>query len=173
MFLFYKNIFIIRDTMVDNEIINVDDINYAIYKIGEWKNNYEINQIGLSTEIPVTKNTLKHVKLSMGEIRKSVFSISDKEVNGFVAIAMQLNPKVQEMELDDIIALEEEEFNNITEELDALELLDDDATVPLDTEDYLVYKLEKHHHVTSSIPANDYTKNFYNQELKKIEDALD
>ena len=93
--------------MSSDEIINIDDINYAVYKIGDWKNNYEINQIGISSEIPVTKNTVHHVKLSMEEIRMSTFEISDKSVNGFVAIALQLNPKVQEMELDYVIALEE------------------------------------------------------------------
>ena len=55
--------------MADDKIINLDDINYAIYKIGEWKNHYEINQIGLSKEIPVTKNTVTHIKFSMDEIR--------------------------------------------------------------------------------------------------------
>ena len=96
--------------MATEEIINLDDVNYAVYKIGEWKNNYEINQIGLSKEIPMTKNTLIHIKFSMDEIRNSQFSISDKTVNGFVAIALQLNPKVQEMELDDAIALEQSEY---------------------------------------------------------------
>ena len=71
--------------MADEEIINLDDINYAVYKIGEWKNHYEINQIGLSREIPVTKNTIDHIKFSMDEIRNSQFSLSDKTVNGFVA----------------------------------------------------------------------------------------
>ena len=99
--------------MVDEKIINLDDINYAVYKIGDWKNHYEINQIGLSREIPVTKNTITHIKFSMDEIRSSQFEISDKTVNGFVAIAMQLNPKVQEMDLNDVIKLEEEEFQNI------------------------------------------------------------
>ena len=159
--------------MADNEIINVDDINYAIYKIGTWKNNYEINQIGLSSEIPATKNTLDHVKFSMDEIRNTEFSISDKKVNGFVAIAMQLNPKVQEMDLDEVIALEKEEFDNIVLELNDLELLADEDTIPLQTEEYLIYKLEKDCHVTTSIPANDFTKDFYKKELKKIEDALD
>ena len=64
--------------MSDDEIINIDDMNYAVYKIGSWKNNYEINQIGISREIPVTKHTLTHVKLSMDEIRSSEFEISDK-----------------------------------------------------------------------------------------------
>lgn len=145
--------------MADEKIINLDDINYAVYKIGDWKNHYEINQIGLSHEIPVTKNTITHIKLSMDEIRNSQFEISDKTVNGFVAIAMQLNPKVQEMELEDVIELEKTEFQNILNELDSLDVLSDDDTLPLETEDYLIYKLEKECHVTNSIPANKFTKN--------------
>ena len=147
--------------------------NYAVYKIGEWKNHYEINQIGLSREIPVTKNTITHIKFSMDEIRNSQFSLSDKTVNGFVAIAMQLNPKVQEMELDDVIELEEKEYQNILSELDGLDVLSDDESIPLDGEEYLIYKLEKDCHVTTSTPANEFTQKFYEAELKKIEDALD
>ena len=159
--------------MDSEEIIRIDDINYAIYKIGNWKNNYEINQVGMSSEIPVTKNTVYHVKLSMEEIRRSEFVLSDKKVNGFVAIATHLNPKVHEMEVDDIIALEQEEYDNIIGELDSLELLDDDESIPLDGEEYLIYKLEKDCHVTTSTPANEFTQKFYEAELKKIEDALD
>jgi DNA-directed RNA polymerase specialized sigma subunit len=159
--------------MADEEIINLDDINYAVYKIGEWKNHYEINQIGLSREIPVTKNTITHIRFSMDEIRNSQFSLSDKTVNGFVAIAMQLNPKVQEMELDDVIELEEKEYQNILSELDGLDVLSDDESIPLDGEEYLIYKLEKDCHVTTSTPANEFTQKFYEEELKKIEDALD
>lgn len=159
--------------MADDKIINIDDINYAVYKVGEWKNKYEINQIGLSGEIPVTKNTLNHVKFSMEEIRNTEFSISDKKVNGFVAIAMQLNPKVQEMELDDAISLEQQEYDNILKELENLELLDDDGTISLENEEYLIYKLQKDCHVTTSTPANEFTKKYYENELKKIEDALD
>ncbi len=159
--------------MAEDKVINLDDINYAVYKIGEWKNHYEINQIGLSKEIPVTKNTITHIKFSMDEIRSSEFSISDKKVNGFVAIAMQLNPVVQKMELDDIIELEEKEYQNILSELEGLELLGDDETLPLETDEYLIYKLEKDCHVTTSIPANEFTKQFYKDELKRIEEALD
>ena len=159
--------------MTDEKIINLNDINYAVYKIGDWKNHYEINQIGLSHEIPVTKNTITHIKFSMDEIRNSRFEISDKTVNGFVAIALQLNPKVQEMKLEDVIELEEIEFNNIMSELEDLELLSDEDTISLDTEEYLIYKLEKDCHVTTSIPANKFTEEFYKNELKKIEDALD
>jgi len=161
------------DNMTDEKTINLDDINYAVYKIGEWKNHYEINQIGLSREIPVTKNTIMHIKFSMDEIRASQFDLSDKKVNGFVAIAMQLNPKVQEMQLDDIIDLEEKEYQSILDELENLEVLSEDESIPLETEDYLIYKLEKDCHVTTSIPANEFTKQFYKDELKRIEEALD
>ena len=159
--------------MADEKIISLDDINYAVYKIGEWENHYEINQIGLSNEIPVTENTVQHVKFSMEEIRNTKFNISYKTVNGFVAIALQLNSKLQDMDLDEVIDLEETEYNNILEELSKLELLSDDDSLSLDGEDYLIYKLEKDCHVTVSIPANDYTKKFFDNELKKIEDALD
>lgn len=158
--------------MDGEEMINVNDVNYAIYKIGDWKNNYEINQIGLSNEIPITKNTVHHIKLSMEEIRKSEFALSDKTVNGFVAIATQLNPKIIEMEVDDIIALEKEEYDNILNELDGLKLLDEDDKVPLDNDEYLIYKLQKECHVTTATPANEYTEKFHAMELKKIEDAL-
>ncbi len=158
--------------MASEEMIKVNDINYAIYKIGQWKNEYTINQIGLSSEIPVTKNTLIHVKMSMVEIRTARFELSGEMVNGFVAIASQLNPKAKEMDLADLIELEEKEYQNILEELENLELLDEDATIPLDGEDYLIYKLEKDCHVVKSTPANLYTINYYNNELKKIGDAL-
>lgn len=159
--------------MVDEKSINVDDINYAVYKIGEWENHYEINQIGLSREIPVTKNTITHIKFSMDEIRASQFSIGDLTVNGFVAIALQLNPNIQDMKLKDVVALEETEYNNILSELENLEVIDEKESIPLENEDYLIYKLEKECHVTTSIPANEFTNKFYQNELKRIEDALD
>lgn len=159
--------------MDDKEIINLDDINYAIYKIGDWSNHYEINQIGLSQEIPVTKNTVFHVKFSMEEIRNTKFDMSGETINGFVLFALQLNPNVQKMDLDDVIALEEEEYQNILKEIDDLELLDDKDTIPLENDEYLIYKLEKECHVTTSIPANEFAKEFYKKELKKIENALD
>ena len=45
--------------------------------------------------------------------------------------------------------------------------------IPLESEDYLIYKLEKECHVTTSIPANEFTKKYYQDEIKRIEDALD
>jgi len=158
--------------MSEDNKIDVNDINYAIYRLGNWKNNYEINQIGLSKEIPVTGPTITHIKFSMDEIRKSQFDISNKTVNGFVAIAFQINPKIQQMDLDDVIKMEEKEFNNILDELDNLELLDEDSTIDLDDENYLVYKLEKECHMTISIPANEHTKKYYEEEMKRIDDAV-
>ena len=158
--------------MSDDKKIKADNINYAIYKIGNWKNSYEINQIGLSKEIPITKPTVTHIKHGMDEIRKSQFDISNKTVNGFVAIAFQLNPKIQEMDLEEVISLEEKEFNNIIDELDNLELLSEDSTVDIDDEKYLIYKLEKECHVTMSIPANEHTKRYYAEEIKRIDDAV-
>ena len=158
--------------MSDDKKIDVNDINYAVYKLGNWKNDYEINQIGLSKEIPVTEPTITHIKFSMDEIRKSQFDISTKTVNGFVAIALQLNPKVQEMDLDDVIELEQKEYDNIIDELDNLELLADGSTIDLDDDTYLIYKLEKECHVTTSIPANENNKKYYEAEMKRIDDAV-
>lgn len=156
----------------ETKVINFDDINYAIYKIGNWDNTYEINQIGLSNEIPVTESTVHHVKTTMIEIRKSAFDVGTLTVNGFVAIAMQLNPKLQDRELEDLIKLEEKEYDSILEELDNLELLPNDGSIELETDEYLIYKLEKECHVVNSIPYNDFTKKHYIDEIKKIEDSL-
>ena len=158
--------------MSDENKIDANDINYAVYKLGNWKKDYEINQIGLSKEIPVTKPTITHIKFTMDEIRKSQFDISKETVNGFVAIALQLNPKLQDMNLEDIVSLEQEEYENIIEELDNLELLDEDSTIDLNDENYLIYKLEKECHVTISIPANEHTKKYNDAEMKRIDDAV-
>lgn len=154
------------------ETVNFDDINYAVYKIGKWDNDYQINQIGISDEIPVNKTTLDHVKLSMDEIRRAEFEIDDTTVNGFVAIAFQLNPKIQKMELKEAAELEQKEYDLIIEELDNLELEPDNKSISLDDEDYLIYKLEKECHVTKSIPANEHTLKHHAEEIKRIEDSI-
>ena len=76
------------------------------------------------------------------------------------------------MNLDDAIKLEETEYKNILAELDDLELLDDDSEIDLNDENYLIYNLIKECHVTNSIPANDHTKKFYEEEMKRIDDAV-
>ncbi|WP_409199808.1 hypothetical protein [Methanobrevibacter sp. DSM 116169] len=152
--------------------IKADNINYAIYKIGNWENNYKINQIGLSNEIPLTKSTCEHVKMSMNEIRMAEFEIDSEKVNGFVAISYATNPEIQKMPIKDVTELEENEFNTITKEIDNLDLLDDNESVKLDGEDYLIYKLEKDCHVTKSEPANEFTLNHHKKELENFENSL-
>ena len=110
-------------------------------------------------------------QMSMEEIRRAEFETPDKKVNGFIVIAMQLNPKVKDMEMDDLIELEEKEYKNILEELNGLELLADDESIPLDGEEYLIYKLEKEHHLTKSTPANEFTRQYSIEELRRITDA--
>ena len=155
-----------------NKVIKVDDVNYAIYQIGNWKNSYEINQVGLSHEIPVTENTVDHVRLSIDEIRRAEFEIGGIAVNGFVAIAYQINPKIRAMDLNEAIELEEKEYENIVNELDNLKMIDNSEAIPLDSEDYLIYKLEKECHVTQSIPANKYALDYYKKEMKRIDSTI-
>ena len=155
-----------------NDKINLNDINYAIYKIAEWKNNYKVNQIGTSNEIPVSKNTYEHVLMSMDQIRKSEFEIDGEIVNGFIAIAYQTNPEINKMPVKEVVKLEDEEFIKIKEELDNLEFLNDDDSIDLDGEDYLIYKLEEECHIRKSIPANEFTMEYHINELKKLEEKL-
>lgn len=155
-----------------NKVINIDDVNYAIYKIGNWKNSYEINQVGLSHEIPVTENTVDHVKLSMDEIRRAEFEIDGVSVNGFVAISYQMNPKIRDMDLNEAIEREKKEYEDIVSELDNLKLIDNSETISLDSEYYLIYKLEKECHVTQSIPANKHTLDYYKKEMKRIDESI-
>ena len=66
-----------------------------------------------------------------------------------------------------------DEYQNILSELDGLDVLGDEDTVSLENDEYLIYKLEKNHHLTTSTPANEFTEKFYQAEIKRIEDALD
>ena len=49
---------------------------------------------------------------------------------------------------------------------------DDTTSYDLDDDTYLIYKLEKECHVTTSIPANEHTKKYYEAEMKRIDDAV-
>ena len=106
--------------MVKVEKINCDNINYAVYRIGNWENDYEINILGTASEIPVTKPTLEHMVKQMDHIRASVFNIGGKEVNGMIGLAMQFNPSFASRDIDEIIELEEKEHENIINELNSL-----------------------------------------------------
>ncbi|MBO4735331.1 MAG: hypothetical protein J5614_02955, partial [Paludibacteraceae bacterium] len=44
-----------------------------------------------------------------------------------------------DMEIDDIVSLEKEEYENILNELDGLELLDEDESIPLENDNAFYY----------------------------------
>ena len=91
--------------MADEKEIKCDNINYAVYRIGKWANDYEINILGTASEMPVTKPTLEHMVKHMDHIRASVFEIGGKEVNGMIGLAMQFNPSFASSDLDELIEL--------------------------------------------------------------------
>lgn len=158
--------------MVDGDFtIKANDPDYVIYKLGQWKNKYELNLVGISNEIPVTSVTCWHVLNNMEQIRKSEFEVEGKTVNGLLALSRQMSLDLQKMSLDDLIAQEELEYNNIVVEVNNLELLDDDEDIDLTGDEYLIYKLmvEKHS-ITTSKPANQFTLNHHMQELKKLDE---
>ena len=106
--------------MSEYETISASNINYAIYKIDDWKNEYKINILGTSRELPLTQVTKKHMLKNMEQIRLSEFELPGKVINGMLALAMQLNPEIAKENIDELIKLEEKEFKMISEELDSL-----------------------------------------------------
>lgn len=157
-----------KDSDLNSTVISFNDMNYAIYKIGKWKNNYKINLIGNSNEIPVTEITKDHVLSNMNEIRKSIFEIEDKEVNGIVGLAIQLNKNLQKIAIDDLIADEEVEYKNIVDEINNLKLENSKDSIELENDKFLIYKLEKDHHVTVAKPANELTMKHHIEEIQKL-----
>lgn len=156
--------------MAEDKEIKCDNINYAVYKIGNWKNDYEINIIGTASEIPVTKPTLEHMLKQMDHIRTSVFEIGGKEVNGMIGLAMQFNPSFATRDIDELIELEEKEFNNIMDELNSAELKTAEDTIALDTDEYVIYKLEYDGHTLSPKPYNEYAKKHQIEEIKRLKE---
>ena len=156
--------------MVKKEKINCDNINYAVYKIDDWKNDYELNIIGTANEIPVTKPTLEHMPKQMDHIRQSVFEIQSKEVNGMIGLAMQFNPKLASRDIDELIEQEQKEFDNIMEELNALELKTAKDVIFLDTDEYVIYKLEYDGHTLSPKPYNEFAKKHHLEEIKRLKE---
>jgi len=151
-----------------NIMISFSDVNYAIYKLGAWKNSYKINLIGISSEIPVTEATKEHVLGNMNEIRNSKFELGEIEVNGIVGLSIQLNPKLQKEDINKIISEEEEEYKNIVEEINNLELETSDGSIELENDKFLIYKLEKDHHITVAKPANDKTLKHHAEEIMRL-----
>jgi len=151
-----------------SSIISFNDINYAIYRTGNWKNNYEINLIGTSNEIPATENTKNHVLSNMNEIRKSEFDIGGKKVNGIVGLSVQLNPHLQGKDINELIAEEEEEYKKIVNEINGLETEDSNDSIELENDKFLIYKLEKDHHITVAKPANGKTLKHHAEEIARL-----
>lgn len=159
------------DIMVKaNKGIKCKDRNYAIYKIGNWKNDYKINVIGTSTEIPITSPTKHHVELNMEQIRSSSFEFNGKEVNGMVGLAIQLNPSLIDENIDELVKLEEKEFNLISEELNNLELKKDNEEIDPNSFEYLIYHLVYEGHNLTSKPANDFTREYHITEIKRLKE---
>jgi hypothetical protein len=158
----------IKDKEVKDKEIKFDDINYAIYKIGSWDNEYKINLIGKSNEIPITKPTINHVILSMKEIRKSNFELEGENLNGILALSIQLNKELKTTPIKELITIEKKEYDNIISELNNLKLVDSSKSINLDNQEYLIYKLEKEHHVTVAKPASKFTEKHHIQEIEKL-----
>ena len=156
--------------MAEEKEIRCDNINYAVYRIGNWKNDYEINILGTASEIPVTKPTLEHMVKQMDHIRASVFEIGGKEVNGMIGLSMQFNKSFASRDIDELIDLEEKEFKNIMDELNSVELKKADDTIDLDTDEFVIYKLEYDGHTLSPKPYNDYAKRHQMEEIKRLKE---
>lgn len=154
----------------DFPMISFNDVNYAIYRIGNWKNKYEINLIGNSNEIPATETTKEHVLNNMKEIRNSMFEIDGKKVNGIIGLSIQLNPLLQGRNIDELIAEEKKEYEDIVDEINGLELEDSNGSIELENDKFLIYKLEKDHHVTVAKPANGKTMKHHAEEIQRLKD---
>ena len=152
----------------NSKMISFNDINYAIYRIGKWKNSYKLNLIGISNEIPATEVTKDHVLFSMNEIRKSTFEIEGKEVNGIVGLSIQLNMSLRGIAIDDLIMEEKQEYEDIVDEINSLEFEDSDGAIELENDKFLIYKLEKDHHVTNAKPANALTIKYHSEEIQRL-----
>ncbi len=158
--------------MTEKELTEIEcgDINYSVYTIGKWDKNYEINLIGTSPQIPATQPTKKHVMLQMEQIRNARFTWQEKEVNGMIGLALQLNKQLQEKPVDDLIKQEKQEFEQITRELKKLKLKNNKETIKLDTNEYLIYKLEMEHDGIKPRPATPYTEEYHKKEVEEIKE---
>ncbi|MBQ2962059.1 hypothetical protein [Methanobrevibacter sp.] len=156
--------------MAEEKEIKCDNINYAVYKIGKWENDYEINILGTASEIPVTKPTLDHMVKHMDHIRASVFEIGGKEINGMIGLAMQFNPSFASRDIDELIELEEKEHELIMDELNSVELKGAEDTIALDTDEFVIYKLEYDGHTLSPKPYNDFAKRHQMEEIKRLKE---
>jgi len=112
--------------------------------------------------------TKGHVLSNMDEIRKSTFEFEGKKVNGIVGLSIQLNKDLQGIAMDDLIKEEKQEYENIVDEINILDYEDPSGAVGLENDKFLIYKLEKDHHVTKAKPANALTMKHHNEEIQRL-----
>ena len=85
-----------------------------------------------------------------------------------IGLGMQLNQSMQKRDLDELIQQEEKEYQSIMEELNALELKSAEDTISLDTDEYVIYKLEYDGHTLSPKPYNDYAIRHQKEEIERL-----
>ena len=87
-----------------------------------------------------------------------------------IGLAMQFNPSFATRDIDELIELEEKEFKNIMDELNSAELKTAEDTIALDTDEFVIYKLEYDGHTLSPKPYNDYAKRHQMEEIKRLKE---
>ena len=87
-----------------------------------------------------------------------------------IGLAMQFNKSFASRDLDELIDLEEKEFKNIMDELNSIELKKAEDTISLDTDEFVIYKLEYDGHTLSPKPYNDYAKRHQMEEIKRLKE---
>ena len=87
-----------------------------------------------------------------------------------VGLAIQLNPSLIDENIDDLVELEEKEFNLISEELNNLELKADNEEIDPNSFEYLIYHLVYEGHNLTSKPANDFTREYHITEIKRLKE---
>ncbi len=152
----------------DKNFVSFNDNNYAIYRFEEWDNNYKINILGIDNEIPANEITKNQSLKIMDEIRSYNFNYKEKEINGMVAIAINFNDNLFNEDIDQLIAIEEQEYEDMKNELYNLDLEDSNDFVKLNNDKFLIYKLYYREGGVLSRPANYFTRKHSSVEISKI-----
>lgn len=156
----------------DKNEIKFGNMDYSIYTIGDWDNEYKLNVTGRSKEIPASNPTKKHVLYQMKQIRNAVFDWKNVEVNGMVGLGLQFNKELRDLPVNELIELEKKEYENICEEIENLKLKDDNESIKLENDTYLIYKLEMEHDGMKPSPANSFTEEFHKKEIEELKGKL-
>jgi hypothetical protein len=61
-----------------------------------------------------------------------------------------------------------ESVKNIVDEINSLELENSNGFVKLENDKFLIYKLEKDHHITVAKPANGLTMKHHAEEIQRL-----